>query len=182
MPRGVFRAIIRLTSYGCTNRPFYHLVVTDPKGPIQGPIFEQVGSVDPLPNKNGEKLVGLNLDRIQHWLVKGAYLSKNAKDLLGLSGFLPLSPRSLQHARRKQIASALRDRVAAGETIGEEEVPAVVKYLQYHPIYETVYDTDGYAHESAKVDFNNFENNYNCHSSWSQRSRELTKEFYKEGE
>ena len=42
MPRGVFRAIIRLTSYGCTNRPFYHLVVTDPKGPIQGPIFEQV--------------------------------------------------------------------------------------------------------------------------------------------
>ncbi|KAB1277686.1 DnaJ-like protein subfamily C member 9 [Camelus dromedarius] len=47
------RLTIRLALGGCTNRPFYRI---------------QLGSYDPLPNSHGEKLVALNLDRIQHWI------------------------------------------------------------------------------------------------------------------
>ena len=52
------------------------------------------------------------------------------QDILGLSGFLPLTPRCLQQARRKQIVASLRERVAAGETLKEEDIPIIVKYLR----------------------------------------------------
>jgi len=184
MPRGkVFRPIIQFAKYGCTNRPFYHLVAADPLGPPQGPIFEQLGTMDPYPNKNGEKLIALNFDRIQHWLIKGAHLTPEAKDVLGLSGFLPVSPHSLQVAHRKQIAASVHERVANGETLSEEDIPPNVKYMKYHPIYEKVYDMDGFSpREKSIVDFNNFDNNYSFHSAWSGRARELTKDFYEKEE
>ena len=42
-----------------------------------------------MPNERNEKLVALNLERIQHWIGQGAPLSKPVAQLLGLSGFLP---------------------------------------------------------------------------------------------
>jgi len=179
MPRGVFRPIIRFAKSGCVNRPFYVLVATDPDGPNFGPFFETLGSLDPMPNKNGEKLVGLNFERIQHWLISGAYISRNAKDILGLSGFLPLTPRCLQQARRKQIVASLRERVAAGETLSEEDIPIIVKYHKYNPIYEKTFEADSYGHETSLVDYNEFENKYQYHSIWSDKFKELTKDFDK---
>jgi len=178
MPRGVFRPIIRFAQYGCTNRPFFHVVVTDPKGPREGPIFEQVGTFDPLPNKNNEKLVGLNFDRIQHWLVSGAYMSRNVKALLGLSGFLPIAPSSLQHARRKQIAASLRERVAAGETLSDDDIPIVAKYIRHHPLYENVFMTDSFGHESSQIDYNNFETNYRYFGKYTEENKKLTKNIH----
>ena len=56
---------IRMLLMGCTNRPFYHLVVqerfTDPF--MDFSTLEQVGTYDPMPNLANEKLVALNFDR-----------------------------------------------------------------------------------------------------------------------
>lgn len=46
-------------------------------------MIEQVGSYDPKVNEHDEKLVALNLERIQYWLGEGANVSKPAADIFG---------------------------------------------------------------------------------------------------
>ncbi|CAG9568668.1 unnamed protein product [Danaus chrysippus] len=93
---------IRLIRHGCTNRPFFHISVTHRRRLNSQPVIEQLGSYDPMPNMNNEKLVALNLDRIKHWLGKGAHVSPPVAELLGLSGFFPIHPRSYMTAWRNR--------------------------------------------------------------------------------
>nr|CAG4652343.1 EOG090X0KAD [Triops cancriformis] len=81
---------IRLHRQGCTNRPFYHIVVMDKRDMQDGPVVEQLGTYDPLPNIDNQKLVAVNFERMQHWIASGADLTDPVAELLGLSGFLPM--------------------------------------------------------------------------------------------
>lgn len=47
------------------------------------PVIEQLGSYDPMPNINNEKLVALNLERLKYWLGKGAHVTNPVGELLG---------------------------------------------------------------------------------------------------
>ena len=58
------------------------------------------------------------------------------------------------------MVSALRARVAAGETLNDDDIPVVLRHIRRHPLYENVFTGDSFGHESSKVDYNNFENNY----------------------
>ncbi|XP_026316198.1 probable 28S ribosomal protein S16, mitochondrial [Hyposmocoma kahamanoa] len=93
---------IRLIRQGCTNRPFYHISVTHRRRLNSQPVIEQLGSYDPVPNMYKEKLVALNLERIKYWLGKGAHVSNPVAELLGLSGFFPIHPRSYMTAWRNR--------------------------------------------------------------------------------
>uniref|UniRef100_A0A6I8N5S8 Small ribosomal subunit protein bS16m n=1 Tax=Ornithorhynchus anatinus TaxID=9258 RepID=A0A6I8N5S8_ORNAN len=110
---------IRLALGGCTNRPFYRIVAAHNKRARDGKYLEQLGSYDPLPNGNGEKLVGLNLERIRHWIGSGAHLTKPVEKLLGLSGFFPLHPMTITNAERLRRARAL-EAASASEKAGPE--------------------------------------------------------------
>ncbi|CAK1589770.1 unnamed protein product [Parnassius mnemosyne] len=93
---------IRLIRQGCTNRPFFHISVTHRKRLNSQPVIEQLGSYDPMPNFNNEKLVALNLERIKFWLGHGAHVSPPVAELLGLAGFFPIHPRSYMTAWRNR--------------------------------------------------------------------------------
>ncbi|XP_047036591.1 probable 28S ribosomal protein S16, mitochondrial [Helicoverpa zea] len=93
---------IRLIRQGCTNRPFFHISVTHRKRLNTQPVIEQLGSYDPMPNANNEKLVALNLERIKFWLGQGAHVTEPVAELLGLSGFFPIHPRSYMMAWRNR--------------------------------------------------------------------------------
>lgn len=97
-----FAKAIRLVRYGCTNRPFYHVVIIDVKKQQKAPPIEQVGVYDPIPNVYNEKLVSFNYERIQYWLTKGAQVSKPVANLLGLAGFLPVHPKTYIRAWRNR--------------------------------------------------------------------------------
>jgi small subunit ribosomal protein S16 len=56
-----------------------------------------------MPNSSNEKLVALNLDRIRYWLGQGAGLSDPVAELLGLSGFLPIHPRTVMSSWRNRL-------------------------------------------------------------------------------
>jgi len=43
----------------------------------------QVGTYDPVINSHGEKLLALNIERIQHHLAQGIELEQKAAELLG---------------------------------------------------------------------------------------------------
>ncbi|KAF7284483.1 mitochondrial ribosomal protein S16 [Rhynchophorus ferrugineus] len=96
--------VIRLLRKGCTNRPFYHIVVAVNRQHQSRPIIEQLGTYDPMPNQYNEKLVALNLERISHWLGNGALVSKPVAQLLGLAGYFPIHPTSYITAwRNRQV-------------------------------------------------------------------------------
>jgi ribosomal protein S16 len=53
-------------------------------------VIEQVGTYDPMPNQDNQKLVSFNYERIRHWLGRGAHLSDPVAELLGImSIFIP---------------------------------------------------------------------------------------------
>jgi small subunit ribosomal protein S16 len=47
------------------------------------PVIERVGIYDPTVNAHGEKLVSLNIERIQHYLSQGIKLNVDVSMLLG---------------------------------------------------------------------------------------------------
>lgn len=64
---------IRLARGGAKKRPYYHIVVADSRAPRDGKFIEKVGSYNPMLPKDGpEPRVRLKVERIQHWLSKGA--------------------------------------------------------------------------------------------------------------
>ncbi|CAM4645362.1 unnamed protein product [Caretta caretta] len=109
---------IRLALGDCANRPFFRIVAAYNKRARDSKYLEQVGCYDPLPNSHNEKLVGLNIERIKHWIGCGAHVTKPVEKLLGLSGFFPLHPMTITNAERLRKRRALK-----AITASEEETP-----------------------------------------------------------
>ena len=114
---------IRLALHGCTNRPFYHIVVAPSKFKRDGRHLEQVGSYDPLPNTNNEKLVALNIERIKYWLSVGAQPTIPVYKLLGMAGLLPIHPRMYLEAERTRDAAATKSKSSETESTESEPQP-----------------------------------------------------------
>ncbi|GJQ76120.1 hypothetical protein Trydic_g1868 [Trypoxylus dichotomus] len=96
--------IIRFARYGCANRPFFHIVVTERRRTQHMPVIEQLGTYDPLENEHKEKLVSLNLERILYWIGSGAHISRPVDQLFGLAGLLPVHPTTYITAWRNRKA------------------------------------------------------------------------------
>ncbi|GLV43564.1 mitochondrial ribosomal protein S16 [Carabus blaptoides fortunei] len=106
--------VIRFVRQGCTNRPFYHIVIQEKKKDQYQPVIEQVGTYDPYSNQHNEKLVSLNMERIRFWIGRGALISQPVEVLLGLSGLLPIHPTTYM--------TAWRNRKATEESMEQENV------------------------------------------------------------
>jgi small subunit ribosomal protein S16 len=74
---------VRMTRAGSRNSPFFRIVVADERAPRDGRFIEQVGTYDPRPEK--EK-VSLKLERIQHWISKGAKPTQTVSELIRRHG------------------------------------------------------------------------------------------------
>ena len=61
------------------NRPYFKVVVTDTRSPRDGKFIEIVGTYDP--KKTGTNST-LKLDRIEHWISKGALPSDTVRSLI----------------------------------------------------------------------------------------------------
>jgi small subunit ribosomal protein S16 len=70
---------IRLRREGALNRPYYKVVVADSRSPRDGKFIEIVGTYDP--KRTGHNSA-LKLDRIEHWLSKGAQPSDTVRSLI----------------------------------------------------------------------------------------------------
>jgi small subunit ribosomal protein S16 len=70
---------IRLRREGTTNRPYYKVVVADSRSPRDGKFIEIIGTYDP--KKTGHNST-LQMDRIEHWISKGAQPSDTVRSLI----------------------------------------------------------------------------------------------------
>lgn len=72
---------IRLSRGGAKKQPFYHVIVTDSRSRRDGRYIERVGFFNPMA-RGGEKTLEMSLDRIDHWVSKGAGTSDRVKSLI----------------------------------------------------------------------------------------------------
>lgn len=72
---------IRLSRGGAKKRPFYHIVVTDSRNARDGRYIERLGFFNPVA-KGAEERLRANLERIEHWISKGAQTSDRVASLL----------------------------------------------------------------------------------------------------
>jgi small subunit ribosomal protein S16 len=100
---------IRLRREGAKNRPYYKVVVADSRSPRDGKFIEIIGTYDPKkPDHNST----LKLDRIDHWISKGAQPSDTV--------------RSLIKKNKKRSTTAAPDATAPAERVSatESDAPA----------------------------------------------------------
>ena len=70
---------IRLRREGTKNRPYYKVVVADSRSPRDGKFIEIIGTYDP--KKPGHNST-LKLERIEHWISRGAQPSDTVRSLI----------------------------------------------------------------------------------------------------
>ena len=76
---------IRMTRMGRRHRPFFRINAVESKTPRDGRILEKLGHYDPI-EKNAEKQLVLNLERIKFWMGQGAVPSETVAEILVKQG------------------------------------------------------------------------------------------------
>ncbi|SDW08341.1 30S ribosomal protein S16 [Litoreibacter albidus] len=85
---------IRLARGGSKKRPFYRVVASDSRMPRDGRYVEKLGTYNPLLPKDSEERVKLDMERVQHWLDKGAKPTDRVSRFLEAAGVLEKKERA----------------------------------------------------------------------------------------
>lgn len=95
--------VIRLIPISnCSNRRFYRIAVTHQNYELSDGFIEDLGSIDPMPNRDNNILIALNIERIKYYLSKSTPLKGKVAEILGLAGLLPVHPNSYLAAYRNR--------------------------------------------------------------------------------
>ena len=70
---------IRLRREGAKNRPYYKVVVANSRSPRDGKFIEIIGTYDPKVKGDNSTL---KMDRVEHWIARGAQPSDTVRSLL----------------------------------------------------------------------------------------------------
>ena len=73
---------LRLQRVGKAKRPFYHLVAIDQRSKRDGKPLEVLGNYDSVPK---DRVVKLNMERVDYWLKQGAQPSETAASVIKLA-------------------------------------------------------------------------------------------------
>ena len=78
---------------GAKKRPVYKIVVADSRFPRDGRFIEKVGFFNPLLPKTKKERVNLEVERIKHWISKGAKPTLRVSRILGEAEIYPMPPK-----------------------------------------------------------------------------------------
>jgi small subunit ribosomal protein S16 len=109
---------IRLARVGAKKRPQFRVVVADSRYPRDGRFIEKLGTYNPMLPKDSKERVTLELERIKHWISKGAQPSDRVSRFLDAAGVLKRKPRNnpekaVPRAERKAKAEAAAKEASA---------------------------------------------------------------------
>jgi len=113
---------IRLARAGAKKRPFYRIVIADSRYPRDGRFIEIVGTYEPILPKNHEKRTVLNVERIQHWLSKGAQPTDRVLRFLDVAGLAKRTPHN--NPQKAQPGKKAQERSAAAVVAAEKAAAA----------------------------------------------------------
>ena len=78
---------------GAKKRPVYKIVIADSRFPRDGRFIEKVGFFNPLLPKTKKERINLEVERIKHWLSKGAKPTLRVSRILGEAAVFPMPPK-----------------------------------------------------------------------------------------
>jgi small subunit ribosomal protein S16 len=110
---------IRLARVGTKKRPQFRVVVADSRYPRDGRFIENIGTYNPMLPKDSSERVKLDLERVKHWLSKGAQPSDRVLRFLDAAGIRKRAPRNNperaipREERKKQAEAAAAAPAAA---------------------------------------------------------------------
>jgi small subunit ribosomal protein S16 len=78
---------------GAKKRPVYKIVIADSRFPRDGRFIEKVGFFNPLLPKTKKERINLQVERIKHWISKGAKPTLRVSRILGEAEVLPMPPK-----------------------------------------------------------------------------------------
>ena len=84
---------IRLSLGGAKKRPVYKIVIADSRFPRDGRFIEKVGFFNPLLPKTKKERINLEVERIKHWISKGAKPTLRVSRILGEAEVFPMPPK-----------------------------------------------------------------------------------------
>ena len=103
---------IRLARGGTKKRPYFRVVVADERAPRDGRFIEKVGTYNPLLPGDSPERVKLDLERIKHWLSKGAQPTDRVLRFLDAAGVLKrearLNPEKAKAGKKAQERAEAR--------------------------------------------------------------------------
>lgn len=119
---------LRMMRMGRRHRPFFRINAIDGRAPRNGRIIEKLGHYDPI-EKNKDKQIVLNLERVKYWLQAGATPSASVSELLLKVGVkhkqavrrTTRRQKAKELARKKGLPFTSAERIAVQKTREEEE-------------------------------------------------------------
>ena len=119
---------IRMTRMGRRHRPFFRINAVESRTPRDGRILEKLGHYDPI-EKNEEKQVVINKERIEFWIAKGAIASDTCAEIFKKYGITSpqYEAKLLRRQRAKAIARKLGKPFNKAERIAAEKAAEAAK-------------------------------------------------------
>jgi small subunit ribosomal protein S16 len=114
---------IRLARGGTKKRPFYRVVVADERAPRDGRFIEKVGTYNPLLPSDSADRIKLDLERIQHWLAKGAQPTDRVLRFLDQAGIAKRPARN--NPTKAQPGKKAQERAESIRQAQEEAAAAI---------------------------------------------------------
>ena len=122
---------IRLARGGSKKRPFYSIVAADSRMPRDGRFIEKLGTYNPLLPKDSEDRVKMDMERVQHWLSKGAQPTDRIARMLEAAGVKEKATRANMKkaepgdkAKKRAEEKAAKSAKAAEAAAAPAEAPA----------------------------------------------------------
>ena len=81
---------IRLSMGGVRKRPIYKIVIADSRAARDGKFIEKIGSFNPLLPKNNKERISVEVERVKHWMSKGAKPTLRVSRILGEAQIMPM--------------------------------------------------------------------------------------------
>ncbi len=116
---------IRLSRGGAKKRPFYRIVVADSRRSRDGKIIDQLGTYNPMLDKDNPERVKLDADKAKDWIAKGAQPSDRVK--IFLSNINLIDKPIITEKTKKHLPKKKEEKPKEEATGAKEEKPAAEK-------------------------------------------------------
>ena len=115
---------IRLSRKGAKKRPFYRIVVADSRRARDGKFIENIGTYNPMLQKDNPERVKLDIEKAKEWIAKGAQPSDRVTLFLSSLGVVDkpiITEKTKKHLPRKKTQEKLAAAKKAEETLKAKE-------------------------------------------------------------
>ena len=118
---------IRLSKGGAKKRPIYKIVIADSRFPRDGRFIEKVGFFNPLLPKTKKERVNLEVERIKHWISKGAKPTLRVSRILGEAQLYPMPPKGNNPLKAIPKKERKKDKSEGDKSVAEGAKAAAPK-------------------------------------------------------